>query len=343
MPKPWSLHKAEISRLYIQEGKTLNEVRETLSRCHGFQASVRAYRMRINEWALQKYKPRDEALDEEGDFKMQNPANSGLGRANLSEELSNYGITKTDQVLKFGPSLTIPAKPSQASEVLALVQDPSAAPYALEILLIKWQPDRDYFEVLRGLLRTQQYRQFISRSTQHGRPQLFEYVEEYVAQEDQLKVGKLLLEALYFVRQTPKSTEPAWIVAWAAACRCNDWDEVRTILYDGSTASSIAGPIFLKSAHVVLAEQLLRRYIKQFRVLKARNSWVDESERSEAESCRQNSMAILEEFSDTKTPLPQSTMSGSCILLPSQIPLDDQRLPRYEGHSLRDRRGLIGY
>jgi hypothetical protein len=39
MPKDWMRHKAEIERLYIQQGKPLNEVRDILRLQHKFHAS----------------------------------------------------------------------------------------------------------------------------------------------------------------------------------------------------------------------------------------------------------------------------------------------------------------
>lgn len=39
MPKEWSRHKAAIARLYIDEGRTLKEVKDILYRDYGFKAS----------------------------------------------------------------------------------------------------------------------------------------------------------------------------------------------------------------------------------------------------------------------------------------------------------------
>lgn len=39
MTKPWDDYKGAIIRLYIQEGRTLDEVREIMQRDHGFDAS----------------------------------------------------------------------------------------------------------------------------------------------------------------------------------------------------------------------------------------------------------------------------------------------------------------
>ncbi|KFH40972.1 hypothetical protein ACRE_083390 [Hapsidospora chrysogenum ATCC 11550] len=55
MVKPWKEFRQEITRLYIQEGRTLAEVRAMMRERHGFQASIRSYRQHFERWDLQKY------------------------------------------------------------------------------------------------------------------------------------------------------------------------------------------------------------------------------------------------------------------------------------------------
>ncbi|KAF8848684.1 hypothetical protein BDZ45DRAFT_262037 [Acephala macrosclerotiorum] len=54
MTKEWERYKNEIERLYISESKKLEEVQRIL-RSQGFDASIRAYRMKLDEWGLRKY------------------------------------------------------------------------------------------------------------------------------------------------------------------------------------------------------------------------------------------------------------------------------------------------
>ncbi|KAG9254693.1 Clr5 domain-containing protein [Emericellopsis atlantica] len=56
MVKPWNQYKDDITHLYIHERRTLKEVREIMSQKHGFNASIRSYRQRFDQWDLQKYK-----------------------------------------------------------------------------------------------------------------------------------------------------------------------------------------------------------------------------------------------------------------------------------------------
>jgi hypothetical protein len=55
MTKPWKDHKANILRLYIDEGRTLANVRTIMERDYGFDASIRSYRQHFDDWNVGKY------------------------------------------------------------------------------------------------------------------------------------------------------------------------------------------------------------------------------------------------------------------------------------------------
>ncbi|KAF3019686.1 hypothetical protein E8E14_005736 [Neopestalotiopsis sp. 37M] len=61
MTKNWEAHEAKIRELYAKH--TLKTVREIMLKDHKFDASegkrVRAYRQKLDEWGMTKYKPRD--------------------------------------------------------------------------------------------------------------------------------------------------------------------------------------------------------------------------------------------------------------------------------------------
>ncbi|KAI6784522.1 uncharacterized protein J7T54_006567 [Emericellopsis cladophorae] len=56
MVKQWNHFRNDITHLYIQERRTLKEVQDIMSQKHGFNASIRSYRQRFDQWDLQKYK-----------------------------------------------------------------------------------------------------------------------------------------------------------------------------------------------------------------------------------------------------------------------------------------------
>ncbi|KAK7703466.1 hypothetical protein SLS64_009136 [Diaporthe eres] len=51
----WEAHKATIRRLYIDEGRSLKEVVEIMKTKHGFEASLKPYKARLNRWGFSKY------------------------------------------------------------------------------------------------------------------------------------------------------------------------------------------------------------------------------------------------------------------------------------------------
>jgi hypothetical protein len=255
---------------------------------------IRAYRMRIDEWSLRKYKSRDDSLEEAEDFKP-------LPQSSSSIETLPPDVRSTKSLsngtLESGSNCSNIANPMGSDDVLALIRRPEATNYALEILITKWQVGGQYLDVLATLLRTRRYSDLTTRRTRDGRPQLFKLVEEFVARAEQILVGKLLLEALYFERPVIKSSSMAWLTAWDRACQCNEWYGVKEILYESSTVSIRAGDLFLNSATAVLADQLCRRYIQQFRGTKDQ-SVLDHSNQNELRTFRQKLMEILEESRD---------------------------------------------
>ncbi|PVH79714.1 ankyrin [Cadophora sp. DSE1049] len=56
MAKDWDRYKTEINTLYIHNGKSLDDVRRILKGRHNFDASVRAYRMKLEYWGIKKNK-----------------------------------------------------------------------------------------------------------------------------------------------------------------------------------------------------------------------------------------------------------------------------------------------
>ncbi|KAL6352341.1 hypothetical protein LRP88_00067 [Fusarium phalaenopsidis] len=55
MAKPWNEHRATITKLYIQEGRTLEDVRGIMKTEYNFEASIRSYRQHFDIWGIGKY------------------------------------------------------------------------------------------------------------------------------------------------------------------------------------------------------------------------------------------------------------------------------------------------
>lgn len=55
MTKSWDKHWSLIKRLYVEEGRPLKEVRDTMEQEYSFKASVRAYRVQFRRRCCYKY------------------------------------------------------------------------------------------------------------------------------------------------------------------------------------------------------------------------------------------------------------------------------------------------
>ncbi|KAE9576131.1 hypothetical protein CGCF415_v003198 [Colletotrichum fructicola] len=55
MTKAWKEYRDTITRLYITESRTLEEVKDIMQREHSFKASTRSYRQQFDKWQLGKY------------------------------------------------------------------------------------------------------------------------------------------------------------------------------------------------------------------------------------------------------------------------------------------------
>jgi len=56
------MHKDNIGRLYLDEGKDVRDVRDTMKRNYSFEAHEKAYKRKFEEWGLTKNVPKEEGL-----------------------------------------------------------------------------------------------------------------------------------------------------------------------------------------------------------------------------------------------------------------------------------------
>ncbi|KAI8648877.1 Clr5 domain-containing protein [Fusarium sp. Ph1] len=55
MAKPWDKYRDIITTLYIQDGRTLEDVQSIMKTEHNFEASIRSFRQHFSIWAIGKY------------------------------------------------------------------------------------------------------------------------------------------------------------------------------------------------------------------------------------------------------------------------------------------------
>ncbi|KAH8669528.1 hypothetical protein BGZ60DRAFT_528013 [Tricladium varicosporioides] len=335
MPKDWASHKAEVEQLYIEQGRTLKEVRDILKDRHGFSASVRAYRMRIDDWDLRKYRSRKERSVSS----TCSTTSPGLTGSSASpQSMKSQGQSSTMELngdnMQFGP-YSIPTAPMKPEDILFLVQGSSANTYLVEILISKWQRGGEYLDTLSAYLQRLDTFEGLIRTANDGKPTLFKLIEQHVPINEQLAVGKLILERQFSVHRKLNGDDAQWLKVWTIACRCTEWEEAKETLNESGRVEWLAGSLFLGCAQVVIAEQLLRKYIKHFRGLKDLDGRYSMVALPKAEACRKKYLNILDDLKSIgDTPLRPLFYKHSLEIIEAQIgSVDSSKDPRCVEHA----------
>ncbi|OBS23559.1 hypothetical protein FPOA_04109 [Fusarium poae] len=115
MAKPWNEHRGTITKLYIEEGRTLEDTRNIMRDQYNFHASIRSYRQHFDIWQIGKYncKKRDRRRqslsknlplsppyspsDVAGDGERSSPASSSSSMSRRSSEQKPLPVLKQPQ------------------------------------------------------------------------------------------------------------------------------------------------------------------------------------------------------------------------------------------------------
>ncbi|PVH86249.1 hypothetical protein DL98DRAFT_510891 [Cadophora sp. DSE1049] len=116
MPKDWVAQKENLKKFYITEDRPLEEVREILKDRYGFDASIRSYRMKIDEWNLRKYKSKND-ISNRGNFAQ--PRTNLRGRI-ASPATSSLQPTSQRDLTRSTLSVDDLLKPWTADEIPAM-------------------------------------------------------------------------------------------------------------------------------------------------------------------------------------------------------------------------------
>jgi hypothetical protein len=98
MPKDWQIYKDDIKALYITGGQTLEDVRRSMKEKHGFDASTRSYRMKLDEWGMRKNKVIKEDRGRKVDSRKGLPA-EGLLQVNKPSLMTSVSGMALPQVV----------------------------------------------------------------------------------------------------------------------------------------------------------------------------------------------------------------------------------------------------
>ncbi|KAH7381992.1 hypothetical protein BKA64DRAFT_684716, partial [Cadophora sp. MPI-SDFR-AT-0126] len=304
MPKNWSHHEAEIRRLYMEEGKPLKQVRHLMIAEHRFEASIRAYRMKLDEWGLKKnYLSKDRRTGKHS------PNESDISKISvLSESLSKNDGACSTTVSNVDPraqslfnslfGIDIPDGPHDPVELLSRVPK-VAGSYGLDILLITWQSDSGYLEAAQRYL-LDKHRFFSIDFDTHAGGNFFQLIEEKVSVNEQLPLARACLEAdlerrfTGSLRMDPKAF-------WATACNAQKWNDSKRILYQGCCESPKPwGKLFLECAMIVIAEFHLKGHKDRFEKFSVSMDSLDVAEFGVVKTKLKDYIAILSDFNDTR-------------------------------------------
>lgn len=320
MPKNWLFHKAEIRQLYIDEGKTLEQVRGILKARHGFTASIRAYRMRVDEWAFRKYKTKDLALCESTPME-------GASLPSIPEKINS--VEPSSSVLGTDPDFRaneqVPLESTTDSEVLSFTNDPPADCGRIEALLYEWQASGSRLKALATILQSAQPQNVIC--TVDRKPLLFQLIEENVEPQERHKVGVTILRYDMSVCQTADYPDAQWLAAWHSACTACNWDDARDSLYENDFIARTAGAMFLDCARIVIAEHFLRMIMEQLNSFEAHGTSSASSHSEEEVDYKQNYLDILAEF-----PHSEHNLDSSFYKLAVEL-IEDGSEPTTDGRS----------
>ncbi|KUJ18874.1 uncharacterized protein LY89DRAFT_732413 [Mollisia scopiformis] len=178
MTKHWEPWKDEITRLYLTKSKTLEEVQGIL-RSRGFDASIRAYRMKLDAWGIRKNtstrtnKKRRRECSQPSEMRSGYHDNHASSSTSLASSIQkDTGDQLGSSALYLQPSLdanntsttsdfdarvhrilalhncVLPAGPMDANQLMDILGSTSYGRFGsdaiLEILLLKWQADGEY-------------------------------------------------------------------------------------------------------------------------------------------------------------------------------------------------------
>ncbi|KAK2623490.1 hypothetical protein QTJ16_007168 [Diplocarpon rosae] len=207
MPRDWRAYRAEIERLYVKEKRPLEEVRHIFREEHGFNASMRAYQMRLDDWGLET---------DQADRASPHARSWSAGGLTSTSKNSLRSTTSA------GPGRIRERRGSSSPEIgkaarfARLTRGPFDVCSAFERLLSRWHPGPD--STLR-CFQHPDYKKWSKRSNPDHGPILFKLIEALVPPQEQFELNKAFLETDLRYHSDPSYPFHAWRCAWRRLLR----------------------------------------------------------------------------------------------------------------------------
>jgi hypothetical protein len=227
---------------------------------------TRAYRMKIDEWGLRKYK------SNKADSSSPRPLQTfptPLPKTPLQVNPFRPPASPDSVEVTENLSLIEHLKPPYLPPNTPTVQGPLGLGYAFQALLKRWKPGP---ESVSGFLQRLEFDDWVHFSTPDHGPVLFRLIEALVPEEEQFHLTKVFLEEDLTSQSNDDYPYIEWRDAWSAVCDAEEWEDAKELLCEDSVISQVAGATFFNCALVVAAERQLcrcRTQINHFQQTKA--------------------------------------------------------------------------
>ncbi len=271
--------------------------------------SIRAYKMRFDDWDLRKH-------GSSRGFR----ARSILGSRPHHHEISPSSAatpprspprepspSKSDDLfleqLKLHTGVEIPRQPITAQEMLNLLDDYFPCAYSLETILFKWQDDGAYLKMTLKYLAKNPSSVDLARPTLKGAT-LTKLIDESVGTDEKVALTKACLKASLDIEDTPWLSPRAsdlsegwrqarWYEGWKRAAN-TPWETSKKILYDQCYEPQILGERFFECTFMVIAERRLGECKHRL------DNFCEPFGDKEASRWRRDYMGILKDFRHAK-------------------------------------------
>ncbi|KAE8442740.1 hypothetical protein EG329_002880 [Mollisiaceae sp. DMI_Dod_QoI] len=328
MTKDWDRYEAEIKRLYVSESNTLEEVQRLLKR-QGFDASIRAYRMKLDSWGVRKNasthvrkkrritgpdKPASESssghahtfakslaaspasLHGQGSEEVNAPTLStpGLQLESPPAALSDFEARLQRALLDY--NFVLPVGNLKVQELMRLLSTSCAEDvrdyFTLELLLAKWQSDGTYLKAALDLLPD--YNGAFLTGFCGGN--VFQVIDEKVGLHEQRVLIKACLECVPAASDIYDEIWPGLILD---AMESQSWTEVKSNLNDNCLRQEVVGKSFFSCALLTIGERFLSSYMIRLKTLLGDDHLQSDGVREATiNDLRAHYMEVLEDFSD---------------------------------------------
>jgi hypothetical protein len=251
-------------------------------RRHLTSSSTRAYRMKIDEWGLRKYKPNKRAKRS-----LRVPQSLSEPPPNMEGGSSSY----SSDALRPSTETDLECPEPEEDDKLRLSRESALLSNSLETLLTKWSP----LAHVGAISSHAEYRNWINLSSRHQGPLIFRLVEDLVPHEEQFNIGKYFLESDLDSQRRPAYPYAHWKNAWNETLNSGDWEDAKERLSEG-IIYDIAGHSFKEYAQVVIAERQLVDCKTELDYYRQSNRVLRVFEIEEASRQRKKYLDILKDF-----------------------------------------------